>query len=116
MAGRAVEVARAPDALTAELWIDVLAEAGIEARSYAIGISGALGGADVPWGSPHPVLVAEEDADDARAVLHEVGREAAPGEFVARQDREALQRMVIAFVGMGMAAAIVLAVAFAVTG
>lgn len=112
--GKTVEIARAPDAMTAELWIDVLAEAGIEARTYALGISGALGGAETPWGTPHPVLVAEEDADEAFNVLNEVEGEAAPEPLAARQDREALQRMVIGLVGLGLVTAIGLATAVAV--
>ncbi len=116
MAGRTVEIARAPDALTAELWLDVLAEAGIEANTYSAGISGALGGADVPWGTPHPILVAEDDAEEARAVLDEVEGEAAPAPFAARQDREALQRMVIGLVALALAAAIAVAVVLAFVG
>lgn len=116
MAGRTVEIARAPDALTAELWLDVLAEAGIEANTYAMGISGALGGAETPWGTPHPIVVAEDDAEEARAVLNEVEGEAAPGPFTARQDREALQRMVIALVALALASAIGVAIVLAFVG
>ena len=116
MAGRTVEIARAPDEVTAALWVDVLAEAGIEATSYSTGISGALGGASTPWGNVHPVLVAEEDAEEALAVLNEVEGDAAPEPFTVQQDREALQRMAIGLVGLGLATAIGLAVAFAMFG
>jgi hypothetical protein len=61
-------------------------------------------------------MVAEEDADEARAVLNEVEGDAAPEPFVERQDREALQRMVIALVGLGLVTAIGLAAAFALLG
>lgn len=116
MAGRTVEIARAPDALTAELWIDVLADAGIAANSYPTGISGALGGADTPWGTVHPLVVAEEDAQEALAVLNEMEGDAASEPFQVREDREALQRMVIALVSLGLVTAIGLAFAFAVFG
>lgn len=116
MAGRAVEIARAPDEVTAALWVDVLADAGIEATSYSAGISGALGGAATPWGNAHPVLVAEEDAEQALAVLNEVEGDAAPEPLTAKQDREALQRMVIGLVGLGLVTAIGLAMAFAIFG
>ena len=116
MAGRTVEVARAPDALTAELWIGILADAGIEANSYPTGISAALGGADTLWGTVHPVVVAEEDADEALAVLNEMEGESLREPFQVREDREALQRMVIGLVGLGLVTAIGLALAFALFG
>lgn len=116
MAGRAVEVARAPDALTAQLWVGILADAGIEANSYPTGISAALGGADTPWGTVHPVVVAEEDVDDALAVLNEIESDSSNPPFQVREDREALQRMVIGLVGLGLVTAIALALAFAIFG
>jgi hypothetical protein len=116
MAGRTVEIARAPDAMTAELWIDVLAEAGIEANSYPMGIAGALGGAQTPWGTPHPLVVAEEDADEARAILAEAEAPAAPEPFGARQDREALQGMIIGGVALAVAMAVIVALLIAFTG
>lgn len=116
MAGRTVEIARAPDEVTAALWVDVLAGAGIEASSYSTGISGALGGASTPWGNVHPVLVAEEDAEEALAVLNDVEGDAAPEPHTAKQDREALQRMVIGLVTLGLLTANGLALAFALFG
>jgi hypothetical protein len=69
MTGRAVVVARAPDIVAAQIWVDALRDEGIEARLFEQSPGAALGGAITTGIAQFPLLVRETDFAAARAVI-----------------------------------------------
>lgn len=66
-----VVVAQTSDRVQAEIWVDALHEAGIEASLFERGLGAAFGGATTPF-AVYPVLVAEGDIGRARSVIAEL--------------------------------------------
>jgi hypothetical protein len=66
---RTVVVARAPDIVSAQIWVDALGDAGIQARLFERGPGAALGGAITSGITRYPVIVAEDDFAVARTVI-----------------------------------------------
>lgn len=65
-------VAEARDPVQAEIWLDALHAAGIEANAFERGVGAALGGATGVF-AIYPVVVAESDLVRARNVIAELG-------------------------------------------
>jgi hypothetical protein len=64
-----VVVAHAPDFVAAQIWVDALADEGIEAKLFEQGPGAALGGAITTGVARFPVVVLEDDFARARAVI-----------------------------------------------
>ncbi len=71
--GRTVVVAEAGDPVQAQIWLDALRDAGIQATSFERGVGAALGGAMTSGWARYPVLVAEGEMAAARNVVAELG-------------------------------------------
>lgn len=67
-----VMVAVAQNPAEAQIWVDALRDAGIEAGTYQRGPAAAFGGGRLVF-SDYPVLVAHENIGDARNVIAELG-------------------------------------------
>jgi hypothetical protein len=67
-----VVVAEASDPVQAEIWVDALRDAGIEAATFERGVGAALGGAVTSGVSRFPVIVASTDLLAARNVISEL--------------------------------------------
>jgi len=65
-------VAEARDPVQAEIWLDALHAAGIEANAFERGVGAALGGATGVF-AIYPVVVGESDLVRARNVIAELG-------------------------------------------
>ena len=63
-----VVVARTRDPLEAQIWLDLLRNAGIRAAVFEQGVRGALGGATL-FGSAHHIVVGRADIADARNII-----------------------------------------------
>lgn len=69
MSTRTVVVARAPDFVAAQIWVDALHDEGIDARLFEQSPGAALGGAITSGIARFPVIVSEDDFAAARAVI-----------------------------------------------
>lgn len=65
-------VAEAQDPLQAEIWLDSLRSAGIDASSFERGVGAALGGAMISGFAVYPIVVARADLSAARSVIARV--------------------------------------------
>ena len=64
-----VVVAEAHDIVAAQIWVDELKDAGIEARVFEQGPGAALGGAVTTGWAVYPVIVEEDAFGEARSVI-----------------------------------------------
>ncbi|MCZ2109055.1 MAG: DUF2007 domain-containing protein [Dehalococcoidia bacterium] len=67
-----VVVAEAADPVQAEIWVDALRDAGIDAATFERGVGAALGGAVTSGVSRFPVVVATTDVVAARNIITEL--------------------------------------------
>jgi len=67
-----VLVAEAGDPIQAQIWVDALRDAGIEAGTFERGVGAALGGAVTTGVSRFPVVVARQDLVAARNLIAEL--------------------------------------------
>ncbi len=84
-----VVVAESSDPVEAEIWLDALRSAGIQAAVFERGPGAALGGAVTAGFAHYPVLVARPDFAAARNVIAEVagGHRLAPLTDLSRTSR-----------------------------
>lgn len=69
MTARTVMVARAPNMVAAQIWVDALRDEGIEAGVFEQSPAAALGGAITTGLAQFPIIVREDDFAAARAVI-----------------------------------------------
>ncbi len=72
MSTEAAIVARANDPLEAQIWVDALRDAGLEAGMIERGPGAALGGAFLGVAS-YPILVRHDQLEPARNIIAELG-------------------------------------------
>lgn len=101
MAATAV-VARANDPIEANIWVDALRDAGIQAAAFETGAGAALGGATAHGFAAYPIVVARDDLAHARNVIADLAGGAALAPFPNDEAAAASRRRII-----GVAASVI---------
>jgi len=111
MAPRAAVVAEAVDPVQAQIWVDALRQAGIEATTFEQGAGAALGGAALHYLATYPVVIRSDSLAAARSVIAEMSGAGVLSAYRAPAELRALRPVAVAgamlLVLLGLAALIV---------
>jgi len=110
-----VIVAEAGDRVEADIWVDALRQAGIEAGTYERGVGGALGGAVTTGFARFPILVSATDLARARNVIADFSGTGALAPIRHEGAARESQRRALFVVGCIMGGIVLLAVLAKVT-